>query len=399
MARNNSRGGYEFEDVSSFTSNSDYKKTRKAKKGRHRGIKIFISVLCVLLIIVGGGLLYVSNYLLGGLTTNKITKDKDALGIASGVTSDPKVTNIALFGIDARGDDFTGRSDVIMICSVDEVHKKVKLTSVLRDSRVAMGDESDGYDITGTGYDKINHAYYFGGPEFAIKVLNQNFNMDIQDYVTVNFYKMAEIVDAFGGIDIEISDAELEQININIIALRNEEPESGVKDSDVMDQSGLVHLNGHQAVAYARIRDIDSDNVRAERQQIVLTAVMSKAKTMGVSEYPEMIRRISHLCETSMDFTKIMSFIPFVVGGFDVESIVIPGEYEGSDSGIMENEGWMWTYDTDVAATHIKEFVYETNGSSTEAKVGIGTKNNSGETYTEDYDSNDTENYDSDSEY
>ena len=399
MARNNSRGGYEFEDVSSFTSNSDYKKTRKAKKGRHRGIKIFISVLCVLLIIVGGGLLYVSNYLLGGLTTNKITKDKDALGIASGVTSDPKVTNIALFGIDARGDDFTGRSDVIMICSVDEVHKKVKLTSVLRDSRVAMGDESDGYDITGTGYDKINHAYYFGGPEFAIKVLNQNFNMDIQDYVTVNFYKMAEIVDAFGGIDIEISDAELEQININIIALRNEEPESGVKDSDVMDQSGLVHLNGHQAVAYARIRDIDSDNVRAERQQIVLTAVMSKAKTMGVSEYPEMIRRISHLCETSMDFTKIMSFIPFVVGGFDVESIVIPGEYEGSDSGIMENEGWMWTYDTDIAATHIKEFVYETNGSSTEAKVGIGTKNNSGETYTEDYDSNDTENYDSDSEY
>lgn len=83
------------------------------------------------------------------------------MGIASWVTSDPKVTNIALFGIDARGDDFTGRSDVIMICSVDEVHKKVKLTSVLRDSRVAMGDESDGYDITGTGYDKNKPCLLF----------------------------------------------------------------------------------------------------------------------------------------------------------------------------------------------------------------------------------------------
>ena len=378
MARNNSRGDYGFEDVSSFSSNSDYKKTRKAKKGRHRGIKIFISVLCVLLILFGGGLLYVSNYLLGGLTTNKITKDKDALGIVSGVTTDPKVTNIALFGIDARGDDFTGRSDVVMVCSVDEVHKKVKLTSILRDSRVAMGDESDGYDITGTGYDKINHAYYFGGPEFAIKVLNQNYKLDIQDYVTVNFYKMAEIVDAFGGIDVEISDAELEQININIIALRNEEPESGVTDADVMNTSGLVHLNGNQAVAYARIREIDSDNVRAERQQIVLAAVMGRAKTMGVSEYPEMIRKISHLCETSMDFTKVMSFIPFVVGGFDIQSIVIPGDYEGYDSDIMENEGWMWTYDTEVAADHIKEFVYETNGSSGESNVANGTGSHGG---------------------
>lgn len=360
------RNRYEdsFEDVSSFSSDSDYKKTRRAKKGRHKGLKIFISVFCVLLIIFGGGLLYVSNYLLGGLTTNEITKDRDELGILSGVITDPKITNIALFGVDSRGDDFSGRSDAIMVLSIDEIHKKVKITSLLRDIRVYMGDD---YPYTDTGYDKLNHAYAWEGPESAIRVINQNFKLDITDYVTVNFNKLASIVDAFNGIDIEITEGEMGEINKNLSTLMEEDSTVSITDADQLTEYGEVHLNGNQAVAYARIRNIGDDNGRAERQQTVLSALMDKATKMGVTEYPGMINQLSHLCETSMNVPSVMGFIPFALGGFSIEKLLIPGDYEGFDSSEdMENGAWMWLTDTDLAAQHLQEFIYENNASTDE---------------------------------
>lgn len=356
MARRERYEDYEFEDVSSYTSNSAYRRAKKVKKGRHRGLKALISVLCVLLILLGGGLLFVSNYLLGGLSTNKITKDKDQLGILSEAATDPKITNIALFGVDSRGDDFSGRSDVIMVLSIDQIHNKIKMASILRDVRVYMGED---YDATDTGYDKLNHAYAYDGPEYAIRVINQNFKLDIQDYVTVNFNKLASIIDAVGGVDLEVTDGEVEEINRNLADLAVNDDSVNVLDSDYMSESGMVHLNGNQAVAFSRIRNIGDDNGRAERQQIVLAAMMTRMQTMSKLEYPSMINKLSSLCETSMDVGAIMGFIPFAMGGFTIERIVIPGDYEGYDSDYMENGGWMWTYDTDVAAEHLESFIYE----------------------------------------
>lgn len=355
---------YVFEDVASFSDNAEYKKAIKAKKGRGRGLRVFVTVLSVLFILFGCGLLYVSNYILGGLTTNAITKDKDELGILSGITTDPKITNIALFGVDSRGSDFSGRSDAIMILTIDEVHKKVKMSSILRDIRVRMDDS---YNYTDTGYDKLNHAYSFGGPEYAIKVLNQNFKLDIEDYVTVNFNRMASIVDAVGGIELTITDGERQEINKNLSDLQVNDDSVTITDADQMTESGKVHLNGNQAVAYARIRNIGDDSGRAERQQNVLAAVIKKIEQMNASEYPDMIRQMSSLCETSLDVMDIMGFVPFVVGGFTIESIVIPGDIEGYSSGIMENGGWMWTYDTDVAARHLESFIYENDALASES--------------------------------
>ncbi len=206
MARNNSSG--QFEDLSSFTSSAEYRRYNRVKrKKRHRGAKAAIIVLCCFCMIIGGGMLYVTQYLLGGMTTTTITKDKDALGIVSDVETNPEIKNIALFGVDSRDSNMKGLSDVIMILSVDEIHNKVKMTSILRDSRVYIGDEA----YTATGYDKINAAYSIGGPELALKVLNSNFKLDITDYATVNFGKTAAIVDAFGGVDLELSQEECEQ--------------------------------------------------------------------------------------------------------------------------------------------------------------------------------------------
>ena len=239
----------DFEDISSYSSDrkrredqrtlrqqqrSTSQPPRKTKKKRGGAGRKAGLALLVVLVLVGAGCLYVFGFLLRGLTVTSISDDPSALGIQAGVFSDPQIQNIALFGVDAREeDDDTGRSDSLMILTVDKRHNKLKLTSILRDSEV---------QIEGYGSDKITHAYAYGGPELAIKTLNQNFYLDIQDYVTVNFFQMAKIVDAFGGVDLTITEDEMHEINNNLTALYLESEDFSLSDSDYLHEYGEVHL-------------------------------------------------------------------------------------------------------------------------------------------------------------
>ncbi len=165
-----SRGNDQFEDISSYSSPKRRREDQRALEQQRRsgrssrkkmgaGKKVAIGLL-VVLILVGAGFFYVFGYLLNGLTMTSITKDPEALGIQDGVLTDSSIKNIALFGLDAREDENVGRSDALMILTVDNKHDKLKLTSILRDSEVQI----DGY-----GSDKITHAYAYGGPELAIE--------------------------------------------------------------------------------------------------------------------------------------------------------------------------------------------------------------------------------------
>ena len=345
----------EFQDISSYSSKQAYKKNQKKKK--RTGLKVFLSFICVILVLVGGVMIYASTVLLGDLKT----KDKTELGISEETKSEAGITNIALFGVDARdydGGTFAGRSDAIMVMSIDNVHHKVKLTSIMRDVRVYMGDGSP-YD---SGYDKLNHAYMYGGPEQAIRTINQNFGLDIQDYVTVNFASMAKIVDAFGGVNIDLTEEEVEQVNINMRDLAATSPDSMAGDVSTyapLSAGEGVLLNGDEAVAYGRIRAIDNDNGRVERQQEVLSALLSKASSISKLEYPSIIQQLAPLCETSLTFDKMIGMAQIALTGFDIERLSIPSDVEGYASDYCEGGGWMWTYDTDVAAQHIHEFIYE----------------------------------------
>ena len=347
----------EFQDISSYSSKQAYKK----KKKKRTGLKVFLSFICVILVLVGGVMIYASTVLLGDLKTTTITKDKTELGISEETKSEAGITNIALFGVDARdydGGTFAGRSDAIMVMSIDNVHHKVKLTSIMRDVRVYMGDGSP-YD---SGYDKLNHAYMYGGPEQAIRAINQNFGLDIQDYVTVNFASMAKIVDAFGGVNIDLTEEEVEQININMRDLAATSPDSMAGDVSTyapLSAGEGVLLNGDEAVAYGRIRAIGDDNGRVERQQEVLSALLSKASSISKLEYPSIIQQLAPLCETSLTFDKMIGMAQIALTGFDIERLSIPSDVEGYASDYCEGGGWMWTYDTDVAAQHIHEFIYE----------------------------------------
>lgn len=351
-----SRRRTSFEDISSYTSGQGYK---KKKKGGKKGLTVLLCVLFSLMIVIGSGLMAVSAFVLDDLTSTSISKDNESLGIDEDSNKDDGIINIALFGVDSRGgaDTFVGRSDAIMVASVDTVHNKIKLTSLLRDAKVYLGDLTPMSD----GYDKLNHAYAYGGPEAAIRTLNQTYDLNIKNYVSVNLSGMAEIVDAFGGVDLDVTDAEIEQINNNIGGLHHENPDLFDDFANYFQgEAGHVHLNGIQAVAYGRIRNIDSDNKRAGRQQEILSALLGKLRTVSPMDYPTILSKMMPLVETSLSISDIIDMAGILLDGFSIERLVIPGEVIPAESGIQSNGSWMWTYDLDMAAAYIHSFIYET---------------------------------------
>ena len=320
------------------------KKGKKTKKKRRRSlpIRIMMGVLGFLLVLlaVGTGLFF---YYFGGLRTTHLTTDWNELGIdANKVVTDEKVTNIALFGVDTRDSESdSGLSDAIIILTIDQRHSKIKLTSILRDSYVP---------IEGYGNRKINSAYSLGGAPLAIKTLNQNFNLDIQEYVTVNFAQLAQVIDAVGGVEIEITNEEKTAANTVL---------KEMDSTDYITSSGKVHLNGIQATAYSRIRKIDSDVQRAGRQQTVLIALFDKAMNMSATQYPELARKLLPIVETSLSYSDILNLIPIALTpDIEIAQNTIPGEEEDAIGG-MYNGIWCWRYDLDKAAQHIQEIIYE----------------------------------------
>lgn len=222
-------------------------------------------------------------YLLGGL--NRTTLDESKLSVTAGLSQNGKITNIALFGLDSRNHDYEGRSDAIMVASVNGKTGKIKLVSIARDTYV---------NVPGYGQTKINHAYAYGGAELAIQTINENFNLDITDYAAVNFDSLADVIDVMGGIDLEVTEEERYQINAYLL------------EGEPLRESGMVHLNGPQAVSYARIRKIDSDTMRAERQRKVLECLFEKAKDINPLEYPSYIRKFAPMIETSLTNEEIL---------------------------------------------------------------------------------------------
>ena len=388
-----SQGGGEFQDISSYSSDrqrqQDQRELRQASRqaasqshpARSRGeqawsgapqgretprkpkksagrrvLSLALAVLVVALVGLAGAFLFV----LSGLRVSPLSGD---LADGGSAYSDSRVKNIALFGVDARDDSNEGRSDVLAILTVDNRRGTLKLTSILRDSQVY---------IEGYGYDKATHAYAYGGPELAVRTLNQTFHLDITDYVTVNFGEMAQIVDAFGGVEIALTADEKREINRNLWNL-SVETEGLIKGTDyladangqVVDLLGSAYsdsvelLNGNQAVAYGRIREIDSDDARVSRQQRVLQALVAQLKKKNIFQYPGLIREVASHCETSLGAGKLLSLSPIVLRGLSLETLSIPGEEEAPYGGYTDSGSWVYIYDTELAAQHISRFIYE----------------------------------------
>lgn len=272
---------------------------KKNKKSR-KGLKIFgIILLIIILIIAGviaGGAWYVGDKL-GKIDYDNELKADD-IEVNSGIEEKlSKYRNIALFGLDSRTNSLDdSRSDCIMIVSINEETKEVKLISVYRDTYL---------QLTNRSLDKITHAYAYGGAKLALSTLNTNLDLDIKEYVTVNFETLKTVVDAVGGIKMTVTSAEANSIpNIS--------------------SAGTYNLNGEQALAYARIRKIDTDYKRTERMRDVLTAVFNKVKKMDVGTINSLMDTVLPHVRTNISSGEILSLIPDAVSYNIGESIGWP---------------------------------------------------------------------------
>lgn len=210
--------------------------------------------------------------------------------------------NIVIFGVDDRTDSFSGRSDSIILVSINKKTSEVKLCSVYRDTYLKITDRS---------LDKVTHAYAYGGPELAISTLNQNLDLNITEFATVNFESTKEIIDSVGGITLQIDSDEVKHI-------------TGI------NSSGKHHLNGSQALQYSRIRyEEGGDYKRTERMRTVLTAVFDKVKTLGLSELNNLANELLPLVKTNISTLDVISLLPNIASFKVNTNIGWPYEVKG----------------------------------------------------------------------
>lgn len=325
---------------------------KRAKKKKIRKI-VMMTILTIFLGMIFGASFYIST-LLNKIDTKKITTNEADLGITEetkklieATDNGDDITNIALFGLDQQNLDEPGRSDSIMILTLDKAHKKIKLTSIMRDSYV---------QINGHGKDKINHAYFFGGPELAIRTINENFGLNIKGYVTVNFFSMEKIVDALGGITLDITKEEIPVMNYYITELANLE---NVKPN-FMKNPGKQLLTGRQAVAYARNRYTgNGDFQRSERQRIVLSALMEKIQTAGVTKYPGLVSELLPYVQTSVSTLDMLNLgKDFLIAGIkniEQERFPIDGYYKDA----IIKDIWYLTFEEKETKDQFHKYIFE----------------------------------------
>lgn len=242
-----------------------------------------------------------------------------------------QITNFLLFGIDENGS-----SDAIMVFSVDRAHQKIKMTSLARDSYIMI-------PAWGT-YSKLAYPYNWGGAEWAVSAVNYNYYLNIKDYIAVDLDQLEQIVDMVGGIDIALSGAELNALS------RHSMPY----------QDGLYHLDGSAAVAYARIRSIDSEAQRTGRQRKVLTEILNKVYRMPLTDYPQFIQSCLGMCTTSLDSQSILTIaLEVAQKQYTIEqfAVIDKVDYWG---GVLGKEQYFYcVYDLARASDYIYRFIYE----------------------------------------
>lgn len=232
-----------------------------------------------------------------------------------------KYTNIALFGLDTRQAGSLGkgnRSDTIMIASINNKTKDVKLVSVYRDSYLNLANDK---------YRKCNEAYSIGGPEQAVAMLNMNFDLKIDYYMSVDFMAVSEVVDQMGGIEIDVDEYEIEHLNNYTV----ETSKVTGKKTTKLKTTGLQTLDGVQATSYCRIRYTKGDDFkRTERQREVLETIANKAKTLSPSKLDEIVKAVFPMCATNMTVDQLLSIAA-----------------DGLSYNIVENTGFPFEVTTD----------------------------------------------------
>lgn len=288
------------------------------KKGS-KGKRIFAIILAVILAF--GAILFVmANGVVG-----EFTKAEDIEHIEGvELISDKNVRNILLIGCD-KANGGSSRSDSIMIASVNKTTGRITVCSILRDTHLYIPGEREA---------KVNAAYAWGGANLLIQTIEHNFGIKIDDYATVNFEMFTALVDGLGGVDVEVTEDEADYIN-------NRHRYGNEKKPDAFESGESVHLNGYQALWYSRIRKLDSDFMRTERQRKVISAIASKVKgqinPIGIFGLVSTAKEVAPYIETTLSTTDFWSLVFSLSGclaksGADMDKLLVSQQIPFDDT-------------------------------------------------------------------
>lgn len=287
------------------------KENKKSKKKKNKIKKFIIKLFIVLLMIIAVllGILVSFAYDKYSKINFDNTINKDEIDVNEGVTTTGYM-NIVLYGVDARDQDDSysnSLSDAIMIVSINQDTKKVRIASVYRDTYL--------HNPKKKSFDKITHAYMAGGPALSMSILNTNLDLNLTDYVAVNFNVVQEIINAVGGIEMEITADEARDINQYIREINGV---TGTKSSYI-NKAGTYLLDGTQATAYSRVRHTaGGDWKRTERQRIVIEKTFEKVKKLGLGKLNELADIVLKQIATNIE-TKQILYLLTQVASYEIE--------------------------------------------------------------------------------
>lgn len=274
--------------------------------------------------------------------------------------ADSRYTSILLIGADRRATKGSYNSDTMMIATIDKVHNKLKLTTLMRDMLV---------DVPGVGYRKLNAAVAIGGMDLLYQTLEHNFRIKVEDYVMVDLHSFVEVIDAMGGITIKMTAAEISSANDNIAGLNKQYGVDYLWDGFIFAEEGPVLLTGKQALGYARIRHLDSEFVRTTRQFTVLNTIFAKFKKMGASKQYDLLYDMMPLVETSLTNAEILD-AGLAALSMDVKGILY---FRLPVDGLYQNGKWEkhFVFFCDLPAMSVKlhEFVFDSDETPKTAQV------------------------------
>lgn len=354
------------------------------KKGRVR--RILCLVFSILFLLGGSGLVYYYT-ILNSMNFVDISKDPDTGSKQTGATTptvgelngsgtqltvgdgqllqDSKVLNVMLFGEDNKGEDEHGRTDTMIMMSIDNRHKKLKLTSFQRDTYVY---------IPGYGNNKINAAYTLGGPKLTIETIEANFGIKVDRYAVVDFDSFIEIIDTLGGIDMEVTQDEITYINYQMY----KNGQSKGNRTTITAKPGLVKLNGQEALWYSRNRGLtigeDGNEIgisgddwdRTARQRKLLTKMVHDLKGAGLSEIIAIVNEIGPKITTNLKKDEIMGLVTNALTyiDYDIVQNYVPSEklwyYNGPGDESYEVVGsCILVTDMEAQRKELAQFIYE----------------------------------------
>lgn len=263
------------------------------------------------------------------------------------------IKNILVMGTDARPGETSSRSDSMMIVTLDSVHNDIKITSLARDTFVS---------IPGYGKSKLTHAYAFGKEDLLIRTIEENFDIDIDEFAMINFQSFMAIIDSLGGVTVDVTQNEIAELNKFIPETYSWSTNKDKGPMKLVENPGTQRLNSYQALSFARIRHNDSAFGRDNRQRMIVSSIMKEIKDTSILKYPMILRAAAPYIDSSMSPTNMIKIgiDALRIGTDNIKQKEFPlvDNPQYTTNGIYGRHGWVIRYDP-VSTKFLKQFIFD----------------------------------------